>query len=327
MKLYWKDTNTNVDRWPQLEIEISEATKPAIRVMAGSGLKFKIQHDNMPIAWGRVASDYYGCWYLRNQFEWNKVEAPITPITSNDVERSLEHQTERERLTYWGKFFLDALSKSNATIFYNGTWELSVALHDESHVSPFSSKHWKRFNSEKVFYPQRPLWIDWDFRNTSPLLSLKSQPSEDNGRTKWWRKKVREGTCPPVLAWFISALDSFVIIDGHCRMQAYELEHIKPTVLVLNAIQKVKITPDRATQESILRGLENRKIHPLKKDISVDLMNSLLISAFDDRPYNRPITSSIAKRDFAKEWLDELLQFKNDSDIDQEELEGMIAGQ
>ena len=327
MNLHWKDINSELNNWSHLEIEIEGATKPAIRIVAGSDLKFKIQHNAIPLAWGRIASDYYGCWYLRNQFEWNKDEAPIAPITSSDVERSLEYQSEQERLKYWSIFFLDSLSKSSSSILYNGIWELSVAQHYENINPSLNSKNWKIFNPEEVFYPQRPVWIDWDFGNDLRLLSLKSQPSEDNGRMKWWRKKVREGACPPILAWFISSLDSLVIIDGHCRMRAYELESSKPTVLVLNAIQKIEVKTDKAKQESIIRGLENREIHPLKKDIPVDQINRLLIDAFDDRPYNRPITISIAKTDFAREWLDEMLKFKNDSEIDQEELEGMIAGE
>ena len=61
-------------------------------------------------------------------------------------------------------------------------------------------------------------WLNWV---PSGLKLITLHPVDPvAGRLKWWRKTAREGCLPPILLWFVASLDSYVVIDGHYRLQA-----------------------------------------------------------------------------------------------------------
>lgn len=78
--------------------------------------------------------------------------------------------------------------------------------------------------------------MDWWWGGN--LLLGRYPINTDAGRLKWWRKKCREGVLPPVLVWYIAGLASFVILDGHYRLQAAIAEGIPPHFLVLRELHE-----------------------------------------------------------------------------------------
>lgn len=76
-------------------------------------------------------------------------------------------------------------------------------------------------------------YLDWlaGWNGTVPLLPL---PEASSGRVKAYRKLARDRMLPPVLLLAASALDGYLVLDGHARIVAAQLEGIDPPVLVLS---------------------------------------------------------------------------------------------
>jgi hypothetical protein len=55
----------------------------------------------------------------------------------------------------------------------------------------------------------------------------------DAGRVKAYRRELREGILPPALLWWVSGLNTLLVMDGHDRITAAVAEHARPDVVVL----------------------------------------------------------------------------------------------
>jgi len=318
MKLYWKEKFDRKGNWSHLEFEVSNSPKPSSKIVADNNYIFKIQIADKILAWGKIESDYYGCWFLPNRVENETSQNFIKPITAQDIEKSTLSVNDKNK--FWATYFLDKLKQSKFSMLHDGTWEIGIARNN----AVYPIQNWKRFDIKEIGNNKIPTYIAWDFNEKLKLLPLKKIDKNETGRVKWWRKKIREGNCPPILGWFVSALDSFILIDGHSRLQAFLLEQKMPSLLVVNLIQKIDVDSDFNKRESIVRAIENREKHPFKSKLSVEQSNNLLLNAFDDSPYNKPITKSVAKKISYETWQAEISQFKNHPDIDLEELDCMM---
>jgi len=322
MDLHWRDISdeTGVDNY--LEFEVLNSEKPAIRLIAGTDLQFKIIKNSNDLLWGRIASDYYGCWALRSKNNWSVDEMPVPPITSAIVEES-KSQTDKGKFEFWSKYFLNELQRSKSSFLFDGFWELTEEWKQENSTN---YNNWRKIDFDFSVNNQQPVWIDWDFGNALKVIRLKEPNHNDSGRIKWWKKKVIEGSCPPILTWFVSSLDSLIIIDGHDRLSAFEALGFQPQFLIINSVRKEPKEVDKAKQKGILESLSKRNINPEKKGLTVERLNYLLLDAFDDNPFRRPTTKSNGKSGLSDSWVKEVSNFKGDRSVDQEELEAMLIG-
>ena len=91
-------------------------------------------------------------------------------------------------------------------------------------------------------------------------MALRDPSAEDSGRVKAWRKVAREGLLPPALLYFVSGLDSWLVLDGHDRLLAARLEGVAPTALTLSSVRTRTWTPNpeehARTQNALERQLE-----------------------------------------------------------------------
>lgn len=323
MKQHWKDIQDDNGNWSHLLIEIDNQPDGKFQIHSGGNQRFKLIKDDLTIFWGCIEYDYYGAWILRNNIDWNKDNMLIPPITSDQIEK-YKSSNQTNKASYWSRFFIDSLSKSDNSILCDGKWQISLGLLKWQIQKPDLFEKWIVNETDKVFSNSQLTYIDWGISGNGNLISLKETPYEDEGRVKWWRKKVKENCCPPILTWYINSLDAFIIIDGHRRLKAYMIENEKPDILVLNALREEYYLKDFSRREKIVKSLEIRQNHPSKVKLSIDDINTILIDAYDERPSVRPITKSIAQPDFEEIWINEVKKFKNQPNIDQEELESMI---
>ncbi|RCH67703.1 hypothetical protein DT019_15740 [Streptomyces sp. SDr-06] len=88
------------------------------------------------------------------------------------------------------------------------------------------------------------------------VLPLRPLPAPDAPRVKAYRKHVREGTLAPVLLWWVSFLDGWLILDGHDRATAALAEGTQPACVEL---VRVPDEPDwQTTAEHITEAYEER---------------------------------------------------------------------
>jgi hypothetical protein len=70
------------------------------------------------------------------------------------------------------------------------------------------------------------------------VVPLRAASRPDAARVKSWRKHAREGTLPPILVAWVSALDVYVVLDGHDRLLAARLEQIQSEAVGLYTMQE-----------------------------------------------------------------------------------------
>lgn len=248
---------------------------------------------------------------------------PVPPIQSSDVEESIEH-CGFDRDSFWAKFFAKALSQSAMSPLYQGKWSLTNKnqyIETSPHDLPAENPS---VENRVGFYQTRPLYLDWGSAGNYAVMALKSMPDAQNGRVKWWRKKVKEGNCPPVLIWFITCLQAYVVLDGHARLRAFQLERQKPDYMVLKSVNEIESEPDLERAKMVQQSLVERQLPSWKKPLSVDDINKILIKVYDNRPFVNHTTKSLAIPDFEPLWLKEVKAFEGKPGTDQEELDTML---
>ncbi|MBK8806794.1 MAG: hypothetical protein IPO21_09165 [Bacteroidales bacterium] len=326
MKLHWNDIIDDDGNWSHLQIEVDDQPVGNFQIHSGGNLRFSLTRNELTVFWGCIEFNYYGAWILRNNFDWEKQNMIIPPITSNQIE-NYKCSNQKDKIIYWSRFFIDSLMKSENTFLYDGKWKISQGFLKWKRQKLDLFEKWIVFETDNVFTNSQLTYLDWGINGSGNLVALKDTPNESEGRVKWWRKKVKEGTCPPILAWYINSLDAFIIIDGHRRLKAYQLENIEPEILVLNTMREEYYPKDMTRRENIVKSIEIRQNHPSKAKLSIDDINSILIEAYDERPSIRPITKSIAQADFEEIWINDVKKFRNQPNIDQEELEAMLKNE
>lgn len=137
---------------------------------------------------------------------------------------------------------------------------------EETENGPLHYGRW-RLTSRTTFAPS--IWTcglvqDWPDATLELLcgggwhgvLPLRPLPAPDAPRVKAYRKHAREGTLAPVLLWWVSFLDGWLLLDGHDRAAAALAEGQQPA-----CVELVRV-PDnadwRATAERITEAYEER---------------------------------------------------------------------
>ncbi|HET9656706.1 MAG TPA: hypothetical protein VFP72_15235 [Kineosporiaceae bacterium] len=102
--------------------------------------------------------------------------------------------------------------------------------------------------------------LDW-FGMKVHLLPLRPMPSSDEARVKAYRKLALEGLLPPVLTWWVTGLQSLVVIDGLARLAAAWAEDIPAIVLALVEVDPARVDADVdqavAFYEQTTHGIRN----------------------------------------------------------------------
>lgn len=324
MKIYWKDILDDSDKWAYLEIIVSQTPKLSYHIQSGGKQRFKLTNNIETIFWGCIELSYYGVWFLRNDKIWETKKKFIPPITSAQIEESIT-KNKNQDISFWSKFFSKSLSESEITFLHEGTWKISEAKLKRDPLEKMDRfKKWKISNLTETYEKGQLSYTEWTFSGNSTLIPLKNFPIPSDGRLKWWTKKVKEGTCPPILIWYVHSLDSYLIIDGHYRLKASMNENRLPKILVLNQIFEEQIKKNDSVKEKIVQNIEFLQKNQKKEKLNVKEINNLLIHAFDERPSIRSITKSIYKSKFEELWISEVLEFRDQPGIDSIELDIMI---
>ncbi len=315
--MIWKDIINDTGLWVGLRIEINDAESSKFQLESGINCRFKLYNNAQPILWGTFGSDYWGVWVLINKNNWELNDMPVPPINSSLIEES----KKADYYKFWSRFFAKELDNSKTPGLSNGLWTITIGSSIKNRTENTS----ELINDiDNVFDKANPRWVEWDIGRCGSIVALKDEPIEENSRVKWFRKLVRENICPPVLLWYLGCIDGYVILDGHARLKAFQLEAASVQFLVLNAVREEETIRDPKIQQNILLGIEKRQSHPVKPKMNAEEVNKLLISAFDTRPYCRPITNAKARNNYEEKWTAEVRNFGAKQNLNSIDIEDMI---
>jgi hypothetical protein len=168
---------------------------------------------------------------------------------------------------------------------------------------PFRVEHWS--------------WAEPDGRieRSGGVMPLRAPSPEDDGRVKAWRKHARDGTLPPVLLMYFTLVERWLVVDGHDRLQAAQLEGREPPLLGLWAVLEASVTEDMATlfrREGALKAAELRLKH---RPGDVDAVNRILLR--DHEPNRRlAVTRAFPLRGGADAWKAEVIAWRKRTGVD-----------
>ena len=315
--MIWRDIINDSDLWTGLRLEVKQGVFGEYELESGINCRFKLHNKNNPIFWGTFGSEYWGVWILNNKVDWELEDMPVKPINSATIEES----KNTDYYKFWSRFFAKELNNENKSILSSGIWTISIG---SSYKNRTDNTLEFIEDIENAFDKENPRWIEWDIGRCGSIVALKNEPNKENGRVKWFRKLVREDSCPPVFVWYLSCIAGYVILDGHARLKAFQLESVPAKFLVLNSIVEQEVKKDPKVQKNILLGLEKRQKNQVKREMNVDEVNKLLISAFDTRPYCRPITNAKARNGYEEKWISELRDQVIKLNLNSDDIEDMI---
>ena len=302
---WWKDLHDRNQAWLGLALHSQRPlTSPILEMHSGHHGRMALSLRGVPLFWASMLKDHSGLWLVFNT-EHPEPQAVFPPITSPALESILRTGPEAW-IGEWCRYFARYLLTADVPLLPAGRWLLrpmlpavptapyalqrQPALKDWRFHAPAQSGNigfsWSLFAEDipDLTAPVRVVQVDWWWNGTPLLARYAIQP--DAGRLKWWRKKSREGTLPPVLVRFFAGLGSFVILDGHYRLQAAIEEGIPPSFLVLSELGERTFPSNPEHQAKIVAALAaQQQKNPAS---SIDGMNQTLINLYDNAEIYAP---------------------------------------
>lgn len=212
-----------------LSIHVDTATQPGLRLESSRSRRLRLVAGGESVFWARIENGYYGVWALRQETKPTIVRAI----------RADEARAGRD-IDAWMRWFAEELIQSDASPLGAGDWHLTELV-------PKPSSTWN-----DLFVPrhddglpgpafdlmsslERPLitYEDWGSNGSAGVMPFRRRSPSDAGRVKSWLKHARDETLPPILLWWVGALDAHLILDGHDRLAAALEVGATPKVLTL----------------------------------------------------------------------------------------------
>ncbi|MDX3381075.1 hypothetical protein PV682_06365 [Streptomyces niveiscabiei] len=100
--------------------------------------------------------------------------------------------------------------------------------------------------------------LDWSARGWHGIVPLRPLSPPNAPRVKAYRKRVREGALPPVLLWWVTAFDGWLLLDGHDRAVAALEEGGTPPCVVLVRVPDEEDWRRDAAEMTESHGRENQ---------------------------------------------------------------------
>lgn len=318
-------------QWQFTQIEVGKSFTPYYRLLTcGKKQRFLLASDKSSknpndnpnhghtLYWGRVSADYYDIFFLRHNQPLAREFMPVRPITSSDIE-TFKQANPANPNQYWADFYAQALIASPTTILHQGQWRITTGVTEK--IDRYAPIDWWQDCDYQFEYHNEPTaCFMWEDHHNNPF-PLKPPPKADDGRVKWWRKKIRENACPPILLWWQRNLLNHIVIDGHSRWLAYQLENKKPEVLVISAFKTTNYPyiDDPKKRLQVLRSLKqyvsNQKNEKL---INIKHINDILIKTYHiNTPEHDAVTVGKPIKDLDERWEREvkaLLSYINPND-------------
>lgn len=286
---YFKDVYDYKGDWNYLLIKYENEQPPNVGLLADGKNKTILTNGTNRIFWGAIKTGNYGMYLLKN---YDKHKGFIEAINAHVMHDAPKYESP-EFSKFWSRYFIKSLSSSDSSFLFDGLWIMK-------------NKIVKHASLKEITKQTQISFASWD--HTIEVVALKAIPDEYNGRVKWWRKRIKESTCPPILLWELH--NSYIVIDGHARLTAYFKEGLDARCLVIQSVYAKEKTVT-ADKKNILDWLEKYYNGTPNEEINIDLLNKNLIALHDSSPALNLYSKSSAKRDLETTWLKEVKAFEN----------------
>lgn len=313
---WWQDLLDRNKTWQGLELIVrkSEGAGQTMEMLSGHHGRMALQVRGDNLFWASMLKDHSGVWLVMN-VEHPGQQALLPPVTSHDVE-PVRNKRQAQWTGEWCRYFARRLLDVSTPLLAPGRWLLRPMFSSQAQGTPLASWRfdapassmdmgcdWCLYGEDfpDLAEPVKVRLVDWWWGGN--LLLGRYPVQAEAGRLKWWRKKCREGTLPPILVWYIAGLASFVVLDGHYRLQAAIEEGIPPQFLVLSELKEQTLAPDPEHRARVAGALEQQ----LRKNpkFSIDSVNQSLINLYDTR-YLYAATHSRAVLGNGERWEQEV---------------------
>ncbi|RAY16198.1 hypothetical protein DPM19_04660 [Actinomadura craniellae] len=190
-----------------MRLGLDAPARPRLRVEVAGRDRFRVWQETRPVLLGKVARGNYGVHYLRLPGY-----VPVLPPITAAVARAAPS---------WPHRYATWLS-GGAGPLHTGWWAL---------------RPWRPSWAEAVWRHELAAdpagYLDW-CAGWQGVLPMRPPPGTEQGRVKAYRKLAREGVLPPLLLWWVSGLDGWLLLDGHARLAAALAEEVLPPALELS---------------------------------------------------------------------------------------------
>lgn len=298
-----------------LRVDIQER-RPGLVLESSSSHRLRLSIHGEPLCWCRVEETRSDVWTLRRQdpFELNV----IPPIRFQEA-RTLTAEAD------WHRYFARALYASNRSPFRSGTWHFSSLKRMKPSLSDIANDR-----VPDVFHSVEQGSIVEDYAygllaslnrkrcergnwGDESVLPLRTLGESDQGRIKAFRKLAREGALPPILLWWVSGFQMYVILDGHDRLAAAVAENVSPKVVVCGRSMSQSFDVSAEWRSSVASNYELAFQNETKLSVhSRDQLNRQLVWAFEDS-FSQPITVAQGTLN-DKAWNEEILEQLGDAE-------------
>ncbi|MEV4481496.1 hypothetical protein [Micromonospora coxensis] len=223
-------------RWQALLLHVTSAPRrPNLAMEVTGGRRLQIRQGSTAVFLARMETDYSFIRYVRLP----GYRSILPPVRWTEARRIGEGPTA-DRDMRWAYRFADLLSTSGAGPLYPGRWLLQPGAPYLRHVPASGSVLKPASIAERwshLVVDDDAGELDWYGHGGSGLvLSMRPMSRHDDARVKAYRKQVRDGTLPPILLWWVSSLDSYLLLDGHDRLAACLAEVVEPPLMTLTAV-------------------------------------------------------------------------------------------
>jgi hypothetical protein len=197
-----------------------------LRVEVAGGRRLLVRQGDDAVLFGVQRAAHRGVHFVRT----NLFRSPLPPIEAAVARRLRQADSGAAAwAARWTHRFADGLQAASRGPLHAGAWTLAWGMPSWSVAA-----HWSRL---AAIDPDRGhlTWFgygdpDDDQRDILPLRRL---AAPDAARVRSYRRQAREGILPPALLWWVSGLNTLLVLDGHDRISAALAEGGPPDVVVL----------------------------------------------------------------------------------------------
>ncbi|MGW6733575.1 hypothetical protein [Streptomyces sp. NPDC055013] len=187
---------------------------PALRFETADRGRLLLRQGDRPVLLGRSVGE--GCCPELHLHRLDGYRSPLPPLRSSAMRSSVN----------WPHQYARWLEEAEGTPLRDGRWELArrTGFPPGIWIEDFV-RDWPGGRLE--------LYCGGGWHGVVPLRRL-SAP--DAARVKAYRKHARDGSLAPVLLWWVTFLDGWVILDGHDRAVAALAEDRTPECVELGRV-------------------------------------------------------------------------------------------